>query len=222
MSAPSLVGSTCALAWLGTAGAEPIESIPNPRVRDGTWVTDVARALRADTVAKLNALIGGLERATGAEMAVVVVTSLDGQSVEEYTVKLFQRWGIGKAAQDNGLLLLWSTSDRRVRLEVGYGLEGTLPDGKAGAILDTYIIPRSRRASSTRGCSPASMPLSARSATSRWRSSRRGARPTTAGGTWRRLGGLGSFALGLLGADVGVGSLAGLRRWRPAADARPG
>src|SRR6185436_2536337 len=77
-----------------------------------------------------------------AEMAVVVINSLDGLSVEEFAVKLFELWGIGKKNRDNGLLLLWSTGDRRVRVEVGYGLEGTLPDGKVGGILDTYVMPK--------------------------------------------------------------------------------
>jgi len=125
----------------GAAVAEPIERIPNPRLRSG-WVTDLSGTLRADTIEKLNTMIGGLERATGVEMAVVVVTSLDGRPVEEFAVRLFEHWAIGKSGKDNGLLLLWSTGDRRVRLEVGYGLEATLPDGKAGAILDTYVIPR--------------------------------------------------------------------------------
>ena len=62
--------------------------------------------------------------------------------MEEAAVKLFELWGIGKKNKDNGLLLLWSTGDRRVRIEVGYGLEGALPDGKVGAILDTYVIPK--------------------------------------------------------------------------------
>jgi uncharacterized protein len=124
------------------AAAEPIGSIANPRTRDGTWVTDVPRALDAATVAQLNAMLGELERTSGAEMAVVVVDSLDGQSVEEFAEQLFKLWGIGKAGKDNGLLLLWSRGDRRVRIEVGYGLEGTIPDGKAGAILDAYVIPK--------------------------------------------------------------------------------
>ena len=63
-------------------------------------------------------------------------------SIEEAAVQLFSLWGIGKKSKDNGLLLLWSTGDRRVRVEVGYGLEGVLPDGKTGAILDTYVIPK--------------------------------------------------------------------------------
>ena len=100
--------------------------------------------LRADTIARLNSTIGEFERTNGAEMAVVVIRSLDGLSIEEAAVKLFELWRIGKKSKDNGLLLLWSTGDRRVRVEVGYGLEGVLPDGKVGAILDAYVIPKFR------------------------------------------------------------------------------
>ena len=145
LSAPIRASALCALATIvaiAIAAAEPLGGIPNPRTRDGTWVTDMPRALDAATVAQLNAMIDELERTTGAELAVVVVASLDGQSVEEFAEKLFKMWGIGKAGKDNGLLLLWSTGDRKVRIEVGYGLEGTIPDGKAGAILDAYVIPK--------------------------------------------------------------------------------
>ncbi len=123
-------------------GAEPLTSIPNPRTRDGTWVTDMPGTLRADTIARLNSTISEFERTKGAEMAVVVIRSLDGLSIEEAAVKLFELWEIGKERKDNGLLLLWSTGDRRVRVEVGYGLEGALPDGKVGAILDARVIPK--------------------------------------------------------------------------------
>jgi uncharacterized protein len=131
--------------------AEPLDQIPNPRTRDSTWVTDMPGALRAGTVVHLNTTIADLERTNGVEMAVVVVTSLDGLSIEEASARLFQMWGIGKHGQDNGLLLLWSTGDRRVRLEVGYGLEGTLPDGKVGALLDTYVIPHFKAGDFDRG-----------------------------------------------------------------------
>src|SRR5687768_8511369 len=63
-------------------GAEPLASIPNPRTRDGAWVTDMPRMLRADTIARLNSTIGDFERTNGAEMAVVVIRSLDGLSLE--------------------------------------------------------------------------------------------------------------------------------------------
>ena len=158
------------LLLIATLGAESLNGIPNPRTRDGTWVTDMPGALRAETVARLNATIGELERTNGAEMAVVVIRSLDGLAVEEAAVKLFELWGIGKKDKDNGLLFLWSTGDRRVRVEVGYGLEGALPDGKVGAILDTYVIPKFKPGTSTKACSTASTRWSRRAPSqSNWR-----------------------------------------------------
>ena len=129
-------------AFFAVIHAESLTSIPNPRTRDGSWVTDMPAALRPETIGQLNSAISEAERTSGVEMAVVVIKSLDGLTVEELAVKLFELWGIGKKQHDNGLLLLWSTGDRRVRVEVGYGLEGALPDGKVGAILDTYVIPK--------------------------------------------------------------------------------
>jgi uncharacterized protein len=90
---------------------------------------------------RLNSLIDQLERETTAEMAVVVIRSLDGQPEREFAVDLLRRWGVGKRETDNGLLFLWVVDDRRVVIEVGYGLEAILPDGKVGAILDRYVIP---------------------------------------------------------------------------------
>jgi uncharacterized protein len=92
LSAPIRASVLCALGIIASfaiAAAEPLASIPNPRARDGSWVTDMPRALNADTVAQLNAMITELERTTSAELAVVVVDSLDGQSVEEFAEKLF-------------------------------------------------------------------------------------------------------------------------------------
>ena len=95
--------SRCAsLSFVVAAGAEPLTSIPNPRTRDGSWVTDVPANLRADTVARLNSTIGDLERTTGGEMAVVVIGSLDGLSVEEAAVRLFDLWGIGRKGRTTG------------------------------------------------------------------------------------------------------------------------
>ena len=130
------------LLLAATAAAEPLASIPNPRVRNGTWVADLPGALRAESVARLNQAIGETHRTHGVEMAVVIVRSLDGLTIEDTAEQLFKLWGIGQKGRDNGLLFLWSTGDRKVRVEVGYGLEGVVPDGKAGAILDAYVIPR--------------------------------------------------------------------------------
>src|SRR5262245_38644879 len=92
------------LLLIAAVGAEPLTSIPNPRTRDGTWVTDLPGMLRADTVARLNSTIGEFERTNGGEMAIVVIRSLDGLSIDETAVKLFELWGIGKKSHDNGLL----------------------------------------------------------------------------------------------------------------------
>ena len=191
-------------------GAEPLTSIPNPRSRDGTWVTDMPGALRPETIARLNSAIGDLERTTGAEMAVVVVGSLDGLSIEEAAAKLFDLWGIGKKKQDNGLLLLWSTGDRRVRVEVGYGLEGVLPDGKVGAILDAYVMPQFRSGEFDEGLlagvdalhkAVRSEPVELLSPGSESYESR-----------WP---GIGTVVIGLLGAiPAGLGSVLGFRKWR--------
>ena len=139
-----VVSTLCLVLLLATAarGAESLASIPNPRVLNGTWVTDISATLDPKIVALLNERAAAFERDTTAEIAIVVIRSLDGLTIEDAAVKLFQMWGIGKKNRDNGLLFLWSTGDRRVRVEVGYGLEGALPDGKVGAILDQYVIPR--------------------------------------------------------------------------------
>jgi uncharacterized protein len=195
---------------IATVGAEPLGSIPNPRTRNGTWVTDMPGALRADTMTRLNATIGEFERTNGVEMAVVVIRSLDGLSVEEAAVKLFDLWNIGKKSSDNGVLLLWSTGDRRIRVEVGYGLEGVLPDGKVGAILDAYVMPRFRSGEFDEGLlagvdalvkaareEPVDLP-SQRSAS------------YDSGST-----GIVAVVIGVLaGIPISIGSLVGLRKWR--------
>jgi uncharacterized protein len=139
------------VALTSRPGAERVQDIPNPRVQNGTWVADVAGMLRPETVSELNTFIDGLERDTTTEIAVVVIRTLDGTTVEAFAEDLFEKWGIGKRDRDNGLLLLWATGERRVRVEVGYGLEGMLPDGKVGAILDQYVIPRFKAGEYDRG-----------------------------------------------------------------------
>jgi len=82
-----------------------------------------------------------LEDKTTAQVTAVIIDSLQGITIEEYAVELFRRWGIGQKGKDNGVLLLVAINDRQMRIEVGYGLEGAIPDGKAGRIRDEYIIP---------------------------------------------------------------------------------
>lgn len=74
------------------------------------------------------------------QIVVVTISSLQGLTIEDYAVKLFEKWKIGNKKYDNGILVLVSTEDREIRIEVGYGLEGAIPDGRTGEILQ-YIGP---------------------------------------------------------------------------------
>lgn len=78
---------------------------------------------------------------TGAQIVVVTVNSLDGDTIEGYANKLFRQYGIGDSKKNNGVLILLSIQDRKCRIEVGYGLEGALTDGKTGRIQDDYMVP---------------------------------------------------------------------------------
>jgi len=119
--------------------------VPNPRTTTGSWVADPAHHLRAATVAQLDSIASTLERETTAELAVVVIDSLDGLEPSEAALRLARRWGVGKANRDNGMLLLWSPALRKIHVNVGYGLEGVLPDSRAGRIQDEAMLPAFRR-----------------------------------------------------------------------------
>lgn len=82
---------------------------------------------------------------TGAAIVVATVTSTDGSDPDEYANRLFESWGIGKKGEDRGALIFVAVKERRVRIETGYGLEGVLPDGLAGSILDRYVLPYLRK-----------------------------------------------------------------------------
>ncbi len=115
-------------------------SLPKPAGR----ITDLANVIHAGTEAELDRRLDQLEQATSHEVAVVTVPSLDGAPVEDYAVRLFKEWGIGQAKQDNGVLVLVAPNEREMRIEVGYGLEGILPDGLAGQVIRDTFIPRFR------------------------------------------------------------------------------
>jgi len=109
------------------------------------YVTDLASVLDDATEAKLKTLLSDVERETTAEMAVVTVESLDGMTVDDYANRLFKQWGIGKTGKDNGVLILVAPGERKIRIEVGYGLEPVLPDGLAGNIIRNQALPEFKK-----------------------------------------------------------------------------
>ena len=123
--------------WLLVMQVSTLAAFPRP---DG-YVNDFASVLADADEAYLENFLHTLERDTSAEVAVVTVPALDGMTIEEYANRLFADWGIGKTQQDNGVLLVVAVGERSVRIEVGYGLEGILPDGLAGEIIRTEIVP---------------------------------------------------------------------------------
>jgi len=107
------------------------QALPKP----SGYVNDFAHVLDQESSQRIGQLCRELQAKTGAELAVVTVKSLDGEPIEDYAVKLFQQWGIGKKDQSNGLLVLVAIQERRTRMEVGYGLEPVIPDGYSGEVL---------------------------------------------------------------------------------------
>lgn len=143
------LGCWISLAWLlllsGVVSGESLVEVINPKEVGNRWVSDMAAVVDDSTEQRLNALINRLERETTAEIAVVTVRRTNGRTPKEFATDLFNRWGIGKEAKDNGVLILLVVDTRRIEIETGYGLEGVLPDSRVGAILDTQVIPRFKR-----------------------------------------------------------------------------
>jgi uncharacterized protein len=105
-------------------------------------VVDQANILSSGEEARLTGRLGDLEGKTSIQLVVVTLASLQGRPIEEWGLALGRTWGIGQKGEDSGALLIVAPNDRALRIEVGYGLEGTLPDATADAIIRNVIIPR--------------------------------------------------------------------------------
>ena len=108
----------------------------------GGWVNDFADLYSEEFEIKLENELEKLEKETGVEVAVATIKKLPETTIEEYAVEMFEKWGIGKKDKDNGVLLLISEKDRKIRIEVGYRLEGVINDGRAGGIIRNEIGPK--------------------------------------------------------------------------------
>lgn len=99
------------------------------------YVSDFAGVVDPASRARLESYCAAVERTTGAQMALVTISSLEGEPIEDVGNTIFRAWGVGQKGKNEGILLLLAINDRRSRLEVGYGLEPVLPDGLGGSIL---------------------------------------------------------------------------------------
>lgn len=117
--------------------AQNIIDKPDP----ATLVTDAAGVLTFEQKLALENKLVAIDDSSSNQIAVVIIPSLDGYPKEEYATKLFRAWGIGNKKTNNGILLLIAIQDRQIRIEVGYGLEGAIPDITALNIIDNDIKP---------------------------------------------------------------------------------
>ncbi len=108
------------------------------------FVNDFAHILSAGDIQTLEAKLTTLHQSTSAEVAVVTIQALGDETIETYSEKLFQEWGIGGKDKDTGLLILVAPNDHQVRIEVGYGLEGAITDLQSGNIIRNVMTPAFR------------------------------------------------------------------------------
>jgi uncharacterized protein len=110
----------------------------------GGRVNDLAGLLSDGSVSQLGAQLEALERETGAQVAVLTVPSLEGDPIEDFSLRVVETWKLGGERADNGVLVLIARDERLVRIEVGYGLEGALTDVESGRIISGLMTPRFR------------------------------------------------------------------------------
>jgi len=124
------------LLFVGTArGQANLPSRPRGAVHDSaSLITPRIRAAMEN-------LSREILQKTGTAVVVATVTSIGDNNIDMYANELYERWGIGKKGEDRGVLILLALTERKVRIETGYGVEGILPDGLVGGILDSYIVP---------------------------------------------------------------------------------
>jgi uncharacterized protein len=128
LRAAAIVG--CLLALCAGCAALDLD-----KLKPEGYVSDFAHVLSAESKQALEDYCGRVERATGVQMALVTIPTIEGEPIDTVSNTLYRKWGIGKKGKDEGILLLMAIQDHKDRLEIGYGLEPILPDGFDGSVL---------------------------------------------------------------------------------------
>jgi len=124
-------------AWASGVAFGQTQDFPEPQ----GLVNDFANVIPVDYERKLDQLTRGILGKTGAAVVVVTLPDLGGEDYNVYANRLYEAWGIGREKEDKGVLILVAVKERKMRIEVGYGLEGAIPDGLAGQIRDQQMVP---------------------------------------------------------------------------------
>ena len=107
-------------------------------------VNDLARMMGHETSSQLEKTLGQFEEQTRHQIAVLTIPSLNGDNLEDFSIRVAEAWKVGHSGADDGVILIIARDDRKIRIEVGYGLEGVLPDAIANRIIQDVIVPRFR------------------------------------------------------------------------------
>ncbi|MDD3322269.1 MAG: TPM domain-containing protein [Paludibacter sp.] len=136
----------CSLTTFSFAVEYTVKTVPNAITTNAhAFVSNPDGILNSGAVAQMNNLIDSLKSQTGAEIAVVALNSIGYADIKNFATDLFAEWGIGKAKQDNGLLVLFVMDQKKVTFEPGYGLEGVLPDAICNRIQTQVMIPEFKK-----------------------------------------------------------------------------
>jgi uncharacterized protein len=134
-------------------------SIPEPPDIPYNYVTDLAGIIDDETESRLNAYLKELEEKTTAQIAILTILSLDGEDIESFSLRIAEKWKLGKKGKDNGLLLTVAIKDRKYRFEVGYGLEPILPDSVVGSIGREHLVLNFRKGDYSKGILEATLAI---------------------------------------------------------------
>ena len=141
-------------------------STPTPPPRPGNYVVDLAGVIRPEIERGLNSFLADLEAKTTAQAIILTVKSLDGEDIEGFSLRIAEQWKLGRKDKDNGLLFTVAIDDRKYRIEVGYGLEGVLPDSFVGSIGREHLGPHFRKGDYSAGIAGATLAIIGRIAES--------------------------------------------------------
>jgi uncharacterized protein len=138
----------------------PLSAQPTIPDRPYNHIVDLAGIINDNVEANLNRYLLELEQKTTAQMIVLTVNSLEGEPIEDFSISVaHDKWKLGQKGKDNGLLLVVSLQDREYRIETGYGIEGIIPDSRAGSIGREYLVPYFRKGDYSTGIFAASLAL---------------------------------------------------------------
>ena len=129
--------------WLLLCGSALQAQVPVPPL--GARVTDLTGTLSGDAVSRIEAQLKDLEARKGSQIAVLIVPTTQPEDIEQFGIRVAESWKLGRKGVDDGAILIVAKDDRRVRIEVGYGLEGALPDITAKRIISEIITPHFRQ-----------------------------------------------------------------------------